>query len=400
MPNDKQRTIEIPATSFPAIVWVLTGCIGLIGSNSLALGPIAPAIAQGFKIDVQEVMLASAAFGLGTALGALALGQVIDRVGPRRTLAYVMLVMAIGFLISGAAQGATVLTISQFLVGVSAGIALPAIYTLAAVVALPGHEGRTIGIVLTGWTISMVAGVPLSTLIADSLGWRAFYMMIAAAALIAGAGLFMNGQPEAERNGSASRTPITALAIKGVLPLLAACACFMAAFYGVYAYVGDHLHVTLDYPVRANGLAAILYGMGFGSAVFLDRHVDAYSNRRILLPILFLLVALVYGGMSLVSGSYIWVLAVMAIWGLANHFGLNVLIMRLTALEPSQRGAIMGLNSAVTYLALFVGTIVMGKVYAQEEFIYIALCGAFLSLLASIFALFAAYGRPPANVSN
>lgn len=396
MQNDNHVTSEISSMSVPAIVWALTGCIGLIGSNSLALGPIAPAIADGFDVEVQDIMLASAAFGLGTALGAIALGQLIDRAGPRRTLAYVMLIMAIGFISSGVAQGAVVLTISQFLVGISAGVALPAIYTLAAVVASPGHEGRTIGIVLTGWTISMVAGVPLSTLIADGLGWRAFYIAIAAAALIAGAGLSVNGQQhETQRKGVASRTPITALTIKGVLPLLAACGCFMAAFYGVYAYVGDHLHVNLEYPVRATGLAAIFYGIGFGSAVFLDRYVDAYSGRRVLLPLIFLMVAVVYAVMSLVSGTYTGVLAVMAIWGLANHFGLNVLIMRLTALEPSQRGAIMGLNSAVTYLALFAGTIVMGEVYAAEGFVYITLCGGLLSLLASVFSLCAAYMQSP-----
>lgn len=107
------------------------------------------------------------------------------------------------------------------------------------------------------------------------------------------------------------------------------------------------------------------------------------------------MVAVVYAVMSLVSGTYTGVLAVMAIWGLANHFGLNVLIMRLTALEPSQRGAIMGLNSAVTYLALFAGTIVMGKVYAAEGFVYITLCGGLLSLLASVFSLCAAYMQSP-----
>ncbi|MHC1550756.1 MFS transporter [Phyllobacterium sp. K27] len=390
MQNNIKQDDKETISAFPLIVWMLTGSIGLIGSNSLALGPIAPSIAASFGTEIQQVMLASAAFGLGTALGALALGQVIDRVGPRRTLAYVMVIMAFGFFGCGVANGTMGLVASQFLVGLSAGVALPAIYTLAAVVALPGHEGRTIGIVLTGWTISMVAGVPLSTLIADSFGWRMFYFMIAAAALAAGLGMFLNGRKQEQRAGAAAGSPVTALAIKGVLPLLAACACFMAAFYGVYAYVGNHLHVNLAYPVRANGLAAVFYGLGFGSAVFLDRHMDAHSGRHILLPLLFLVVALVFVLMALLSGSYIGMLAVMAIWGLANHFGLNVLIMRLTALEPSQRGAIMGLNSAVTYLALFAGTITMGKVHAAEGFVFLALCGAVLSLLASAFALFAA----------
>ena len=54
--------------------------------------------------------------------------------------------------------------------------------------------------------------------------------------------------------------------------------------------------------------------------------------------------------------SYPALLAVMFGWGMANHAALNVLILRLAALDPARRGAIMGLNSGVTYLALFVGT--------------------------------------------
>ena len=72
--------------------------------------------------------------------------------------------------------------------------------------------------------------------------------------------------------------------------------------------------------------------------------------------------------MAAASGSYAALLAVVFLWGLANHVGLNVLIMRLTALDPASRGAIMGLNSGVTYLALFAGTIGFGWIYGGTAF--------------------------------
>jgi predicted MFS family arabinose efflux permease len=101
MQNMNQRPAADAPLTIPPIVWVLTGCIGLIGSNSLALGPIAPSIAADLTTSVQTVMAASAGFGLGTALGALALGQLIDRVGPQRILVHVMLLMAAGFAVCG-----------------------------------------------------------------------------------------------------------------------------------------------------------------------------------------------------------------------------------------------------------------------------------------------------------
>ncbi|WP_286157324.1 MFS transporter [Sinorhizobium sp. RAC02] len=378
----------MPLSAIPSIVWTLTGCIGLIGSNSLALGPIAPAMADALGTSVQTVMIASAAFGLGTAGGALALGQLIDRIGPQRMLAITMLLMVFGFAGAGAAVGPEMLIAAQFGLGIAAGVALPAIYTLAAVSGPPGHESRTLGIVLTGWTLSMVGGVPLSALIADTLGWRAFYFILAGAALLTAGALARRTDTKGAAGGL--QTPLSALKVQGVLPLLAICACFMASFYGVYAYLGDHLHVDLGMPVSANGLATILYGIGFSAAVLLDRFIDAHIARPLLLSILMILVTAIFLLMFALSGSFVGLLVLMAVWGLANHLGLNVLIMRLTSLDPQQRGAIMGLNSAVTYLALFAGTISLGEVYASQGFRSVVLCAVGLMLAGVAISLIAA----------
>ncbi|MNL65626.1 hypothetical protein D3C87_1899790 [compost metagenome] len=89
------------------------------------------------------------------------------------------------------------------------------------------------------------------------------------------------------------------------------------------------------------------------------------------------------------SSSYTAMLVVVFFWGLANHFGLNVLIMRLTALDPTRRGAIMGLNSGVTYLSLFLGTLGFGVVYGGAGFSALPLAATGLMLVAAIAAALA-----------
>jgi predicted MFS family arabinose efflux permease len=370
----------------PPLAFVLTGCIGVIGSNSLALGPIAPEVASNLGTDVPAVMTASAAFGLGTAASAVFLARLIDRHGPRRMLLVALLLVAAGLAGSAAAPSLPLLIAAQLVIGIAAGIALPAIYTLASVIAPAGRESETIGLVLTGWTLSMVAGVPLSAAIADFAGWRTVYAVVAIATLVACAALRLAAVRD-EPTGEAT-SPLAALTVRGVGPLLTACAAFMASFYGVYAYIGDHLHAGLGLPVSANGLIAVSYGLGFGGAAFLDRLIDRFGASR-LLPIIFLAVAGVFVLMAGASGSYAGMLAVVFVWGLANHFGLNVLIMRLTALDPARRGAIMGLNSGVTYLALFAGTIGLGAVYAGSGFFVLPLVAAGLMLVAAISATLA-----------
>ncbi|MQW93883.1 MFS transporter, partial [Sinorhizobium fredii] len=178
-------TLSAERARIPPFAFVLTVCIGVIGSNSLALGPIAPEVARSLGADVPAVMTASAAFGLGTAASAVFLGRLIDRHGPRRMLAAALLLLAAGLAGSAFAPALPLLVAAQLVVGIAAGIALPAIYTLASVIAPAGRESETIGLVLTGWTLSMVAGVPLSAAIADFAGWRTVYLVVAAATLVA-----------------------------------------------------------------------------------------------------------------------------------------------------------------------------------------------------------------------
>lgn len=366
----------------PPTAYLLTACIGIIGSNSLVLGPIAPEVARSLGSTTSAVMTATAMFGLGTAASALFFARHIDRLGAWRVLQAAMIVLATALTISALAPVTGVLIAAQVLAGLATGVALPAIYSSAAAIAPPGRESRTIGVVLTGWTLSLVAGVSLSAVLADVVQWRAVYALVAVLAVAAFVTLLASRQPRIVAATSAPR-PTEALKIPGVTPLLVACGAFMSAFYGIYGFLGDHLHHHLGQPVSANGLAALAYGFGFGSAAFLDRHVDRLGARRTM-PIAFLAAGVVYLCMAFTGQSFMALLAVVFVWGLVNHIALNTLIMRLAALAPAQRGTIMGLNSAVTYLAVFAGTAGLGTVYAGRGFVVSTIIAAALTLVSTL----------------
>ncbi len=371
-----------PIERLPAVAYVLTFCIAVIGSNSLVLGPIAPEVARTLGSSVALVMSASAAFGLGTAASALLMARHVDRFGARRMLLWALLGLALALTLSALSPAVPALAGAQLVAGIASGIALPAIYASAAAVAPPGRESRTIGLVLTGWTLSMVAGVSLSAVVADYVHWRAVYAVVAMLALVASLTLKVSRYRDVAATGPAPQ-PLAALRIVGVKPLLVACAAFMSAFYGIYGYLGDHLHTGLGEPVSANGIVALVYGIGFGAAALLDGIVDRLGPRRVM-PFAFLAVGAVYLGFALAGSSFLAVLGLTFLWGLTNHFGLNVLIMRLAAIDPSRRGTIMGLNSAVTYLAVFAGTTGFGPLYSTWGFAVASATALFLMLIAAV----------------
>lgn len=386
MPNHNQdilaQTSGLPGAParVPAAAYLLTACIAVIGSNSLVLGPIAPEVARDLGVSVPVVMFGSSAFGLGTAASALFLARYIDRYGASRMLRLAMALLAAALGLSAVAPSIHLLIAAQLLAGLAAGIAMPAIYGSAAAIAPPGREGSTIGVVLTGWTISMVAGVSLSAVLADTVGWRAVFGMVAGLALVA-LGALASMPASRQKPGELAPSPFQALGTPGIRPLLLACGAFMTGFYGVYAYLGDHLNGALGQAVSVNGVAAIAYGVGFGAAALLDRFVDRFGARRVM-PVAYACVGLIYLVMAAVSGSVGPLILTVSLWGLANHFGLNVLVMRLSALDPARRGTIMGLNSAVTYFAVFLGTSSFGPLYAGWGFAACALAGAALMVVA------------------
>jgi len=345
----------------PNAVLLLTAAVGIVGSNSLVLAPIAAAVAVTFDAaTAADVLRASAVYGIATALSALLLAPQADRIGAARTLFLALLVLMVALLLSAAASSVTWLAASQALAGLAAGAALPACYGLAVQIAPAGQENRTLGVVLTGWTLCLVAGVSGSALLAAFVHWRWVFVALAlpCAVVLAGIARYRRSDPawQAPLVPTLAASPWQALRVPGIVPALGVCFAFMVAFYGVYAYLGTHLVTVLDRSTASAGLATLSYGAGFGTAMVADGLIDRHGRERIA-PWSFALVAIAYALMALGADRFWLLIALCAFWGAANHVGLNLIVGRLNALDATRRGAILGLNSAVTYLAVFVGTL-------------------------------------------
>lgn len=384
-------------TSIALQTAILTGGIAVVGSNSLVLSPILGDVAAAIGATPVAVSRAIAAYGGATAVSAFFLAPQIDRIGPRRGLLAGMAALLAATLLSAGAVHWAMLTAAQALAGFGAGVILPSIYTLATTIAPPGQASRVLGRVLTGWSISMVAGVPAAAVVAEGLGWRAVFLMLAALAALALPGIARlpaTSRPNAPRPGLSAL--IAPLAWPGVPALLAICLAFMSAFYGVYAFIGDHVRATLGLSSGQAGIVVLTYGIGFGAASLGDGLIDRLGPRRIF-PIVFVAVAAIYALMLPGSHHFATIAAITALWGFTNHFGLNILVLLLSQARPEARGAVLGLNSAVTYLGVLLGTGLAGIAYAGAGFAPVAL-GATAACLAA--ALVAALALRPRRIAG
>ncbi len=366
---------------------VLLGVVACVGSNSLLLSPILTDVSEGLETTAATTARAIAGYGGATALSALVLAPMIDRFGSRKMLLRGLAALTAGVGLSVAAGDWIMLTLAQALAGLGAGVVLPATYAMATKTAPRGQEARLLGRVLTGWSISMVLGVPAAALIADLLGWRACFVVLGLISLASLAGLLRVPEDAGDQDSETAtylrrlRTHFT----WRIGLLLVVCFAYMIAFYGVYPFIGDHVRRSLGASTSFAGFYALSYGLGFGAASLADGLLDRFQPAK-LFPVALLAIGVSYAALAQSTGDAELMLGVCLLWGFLNHFGLNILVLLLSSAAGTARGAILGINSAVTYLGVLCGAALFGPLYESAGLETIALLAAGALVVAATLA--------------
>jgi MFS transporter, DHA1 family, inner membrane transport protein len=365
----------------------LAGSIAVIGANSMALSPIAGTVSRSFRGESpSDVVQAAGVYGLATAMSALTLAPAIDKIGCRSALLRSMLALTVGLIMSAVATNLWILCSAQALAGLAAGCALPAIYTLSSHISEDGRERETLGLVLTGWTVSLVLGVSLSAILADLVHWRYVFSGLAVVTGCLLISIHRSRELSRQAEPGVASSPLTAARAPGIAPLLLAVIAYMTAFYGFYTYLGSHLTEVLRLSTALAGVAPAAYGIGFGIAALADPLLDRHDSNKAV-PLVLLGLGLIYTALAVMSASAIALTSICLALGFANHIGLNLIVSRLAALDRTQRGAIMGLYSAATYLAASVGAFLYRPIFEQIGFAGCALASALLVSLAVALSL-------------
>ncbi|MFY3249519.1 MFS transporter [Achromobacter xylosoxidans] len=369
----------------PPAIPALMFAVSVVGSNGLALSPILADVARSFASTPLTVSTAISAYGAATAASAFLLAARIDRWGIRRSLLIAMAVLIGALLLSAGAPHWIVLTLAQAVAGAAAGVILPAAYGSASLVAAAGQETRALGRVISGWSVSLVAGVPLSALISDAIGWRATYGVLALCAAVALAGL----RKLPERRGAHAAPPrlsrlLAPLSYRDVPVLLLGCLAFSSAFYGVYAFLADHVRTLLALSAGQVGFIAFAYGAGFLLAGLAGAPLIERLGPRRALPLALAALSAVYLALLPAAHALAAVLALAVLWGAASQLSLNPLVLLLSRARPEERGAVLGLNTCTTYLGASVGTAVAGTLYTHAGFESLGLVAAAALALAAL----------------
>ncbi|KUO04166.1 MFS transporter [Streptomyces caeruleatus] len=321
-----------------ALLALAVGAFG-IGTTEFVMMGLLPEVANDLDISIPTAGHLVSAYALGVVIGAPLLAAVTARMPRRTVLIGLMALFVTGNALSAFAPTYDWLMAARFLSGLPHG----AFFGVGAVVATgmvaPERKARSVSLMFLGLTMANVAGVPVATLMGQSLGWRATFLgvsTIGLAAMAALALLIPRGKAHAAPPAGL-RGELAALRSLPVWLALGTTVAGFGALFAAYSYITPMLTDAAGYADASVTVLLALFGVGATVGNLLGGRLADHSMRRTLFGGLLSLVAVLALFPLLMSTAWSAALAV-ALLGMAAFVTgspLNLMVMEKASSAPS-----------------------------------------------------------------
>ncbi|MCR9180650.1 MAG: MFS transporter [Erythrobacteraceae bacterium] len=356
--------------------------IGLIEPMALDLAVSIPAIGQ-----LQTVFALACGIG-GPILARLAAG--FDR---KRVLLSVMAILAtMNFATSVATSFDTIAAI-RFAGGLFAAVTLPLSTTIAVNMVAEEKRPAAIAIVLGGYTLAFLIGMPVGSVLGDMFGWQAAFWFACAICIIALVILALAATPRVEAPEQGKQD--FASALRGDNPLLMGITFLgFCATFATVSFIGPVITAATGLTGSSIGGVQVATGVGSILGLALGAWLAKLPPRKglallvsttVITQLLFALVMLYnLGQFALV------ILLVAMTAGSAALFATSPIIQSSLAKAAGPAATIaFALNGSMLYFGQGLGAALGGWVTAQFGLAWVGVAGAIVAMaaLAMIAAL-------------
>jgi len=365
-----------------------------IGTTEFMTMGLLEEIAQGIDRTNAETGHIITAYAFGVVVGAPVIVSLGARL-PKKELAIgLILALGIGNAITAMASGYVPVMIARFVAGLPHGAYFGVASLLAASLVRPELRGRAISSVMLGLSVATVAGVPASTLLGQTLGWRSAYWAVLVIA-IAAAFMIFTFVPHSPANTEASvRGELSALKRPQVLFAVSAGMVGFGGLFAMYSYIAPIVTKVMDRSDAWIAAFTLAFGIGsvlgsWGAGILSDWNVE----RSVV-------VGFVATAITLVAFYYLApyvvpaLLLVMVVGVLGSVVAITLQIRLMDAAGDAQMlGAALN-HSALNVangLGAFFGSIIISAGYGYRATAWVGVVLATLGLI--IFLMGLAYQR-------
>ena len=292
----------------------------VIGTAELVIVGILNLVADDLSVSVSTAGQLVTAYALGISVGGPIVTALTIRFG-RRTLLWASLVVYIaGNLFAVFAVGFGALLAARLVTGAIHGLFIGVASTIAAALVAPNKRGQAMGMVFGGIAVATVLGVPLGTLIGQSMGWQAAFVGIVILGVVALVATLLMVPPVRSAAPSGLGAQAKSAFAPRVLATLGVGFLLLGGQFTVLTYLAPYLEEVTG--ITGSLISVFLLAYGIASAVgtfFGGRFADRSATRTLVVANVLLIIAL--GALYLLGASPVLAAVALALWGLVG-FGL------------------------------------------------------------------------------
>ena len=326
-------------------------------------------------------MMAELSVGLGVTIGAVGLlislgaavvclspplvAWVTSRVDRRALLSAVMLWVTVGHLASALVPDFPSLLAIRLAMLALAGAFTPLAAGAAALLVSEERGATAISSVLLGWALAIAVGLPLISLTAPQMGWRATYALIGALAALGFLALLL-GMPKGLKGTPVIFATWGAVGRSRALMLILLITTLLATGqYVVIAFAAPLLiQLTNATPEKIATVFALFGVMTLVGNLCASRVVQrwgAFATSAVFMA------SVVFGAglWAIGTGIYLPMAAGAAIWGFGFAAVTAMQQVRLIVTAPSLATASVAINNTALYLGQAIGSGVGGAMFAR-----------------------------------
>ena len=332
---------------------LLAAALFVVGSNSLVIAGLLPAITTSYGVPTEAVALSITWYSLVVAIAAPVVAVVFARASRTSLLAAGLAIAATGTLLAALAPTVEWFNAARILTALGGATIVPTATAAAPALVPAERRGRALGVATLGFTLASVIGTPAGTALSQLIGWRGTLAALAGigVVLIVPTLITIRAVPAPPALGFTARFSV--LRNRRVLATLGTTLLMFAGFNLVYIFSAN---VTQDATGgHATQLAILLFTYGvfgiLGNWVA-GRLVDRIGSRLIVAVGLLLQTACF---VALALGARNWLPAavlVFAVWGVVSY-GLPVPFQhRIVSTAHEQAGLALSWYSTAMYLGV------------------------------------------------
>ena len=336
--------------------------------------PLGPVLMKAFGIGTHEFGLLVASYSFSAAVSGILAATFVDLFERKRLLLIAFSLFALATLACGLAPSYSMLMVARGLAGVFGGIMGALVQTMIGDAIPFSRRARASGIVSSAFSISTIAGVPLSLWLANHFGWRMPFMFIGALSVMF-IGIGVRFLPELrhhlsdEKRAHLLSATFSVLGDANHLRALLFSALIIFSGFTIIPYITVYGVNNVGIPLHQ---IPIIYLVG-GSATFIsarlighwaDKHGKVEVYRKVALLAMLPLLAVTHVGAVPLWG---WLICTTAFFVLTSGRMIPAMAIISSSAQPKLRGTFMSLNGTVQSLAMGLATTLAGFVTSLDD---------------------------------